>query len=836
MSILPGSVSANGSLAHTRSAHKPRLEFPPSMPSPDDMDFLRVADFGLPPVASPGPVRDPVSSHNTNFGQTSSHTHEDHGASLGRGSSTQSSRTEECRGSKAPRVKRTAVRTRPQKSPTDAPSFEARPEQYKCPLCKYEQANHRVPDLKKHYNLHFREYYAKRKGDDWVCCGIPVALAADFGLMNMYRVEQVGHRMMVGGCGQTFSSKDNYRRHLEKARCLGDHEVTESTNALHFDLSNVIKLITTSLQPQCAGLLVENMTNTTTALMTSITSLPSEVVEEILVYLAERKEPLSISRLAQTCLHLRQIVYDPLDKFLWRRVFLTTFDDPRSASDQSSPEKSTFDWGQEYKSRVWTQSYVRRRINEHHEEADTSVAQRLRSKQRASPSPEETEAFKKALHTIVRVIETTAHAVNRDAEHEIPGTSLSRASLVDADDRSPTGPRAVDVDDSSKNAAWIQELISRGLPREFSPRFSAKDLDPYWSSEDDVQAVHKIVAYFGLNFEKTWADKPPKRRSSDPWSRATANRCELIPTDVYDLTPDELFARARFLARREVFDMDYLSRRRNWGPFLPYFAPKAEERIEVDEDSDSDSEDPDYIPPDAQDSEDDEDMDDDMDERPTLVVHPPRRKAPPTPENLRADWVHLAAIRVVAQASLQEHFQWADIRDTLLSLDSFRIGAWIPRSPPQLETERDWAGVEGVWRDLIYHNDRGFQKPDFDEATIVVPLTIRIVGYSPATAPGYENYPTIHIEGHMGGAGWTEGTDTRRSYGTVGIIGDGSVRWATRDIPDEEEGFKMSSVMGQPNEDEWSSEGVQIGGPGSAAGVLGLWTGAGHDNDDPLGT
>ena len=144
--------------------------------------------------------------------------------------------------------------------------------------------------------------------------------------------------------------------------------------------------------------------------------------------------------------------------------------------------------------------------------------------------------------------------------------------------------------------------------------------------------------------------------------------------------------------------MDYLSRRRNWGPFLPYSAPKANEPIEVDEDSDSDSDDPDYIPPAAQDSEDDDDMDDDMDDQPALVIRPPRRKAPPAPENLRADWVHLAAIRIVTQASLQEHFQWAEICGTLLSLDSFRTGAWIPRSPPHPETEWDWAGVEGVWR------------------------------------------------------------------------------------------------------------------------------------------
>lgn len=34
---------------------------------------------------------------------------------------------------------------------------------------------------------------------------------------------------------------------------------------------------------------------------------------------------------------------------------------------------------------------------------------------------------------------------------------------------------------------------------------------------------------------------------------------------------------------------------------------------------------------------------------------------------------------------------------------------------------------------------------------------------------------------------------------------------------------------------EWSSEAVQVGGIGSAVGVLGMWTGAGHERADPLG-
>ena len=34
---------------------------------------------------------------------------------------------------------------------------------------------------------------------------------------------------------------------------------------------------------------------------------------------------------------------------------------------------------------------------------------------------------------------------------------------------------------------------------------------------------------------------------------------------------------------------------------------------------------------------------------------------------------------------------------------------------------------------------------------------------------------------------------------------------------------------------EWQSEGVQLGGLGSATGVIGMWTGADHERMDPLG-
>ncbi|KAH9176997.1 hypothetical protein EDB89DRAFT_1937563 [Lactarius sanguifluus] len=57
--------------------------------------------------------------------------------------------------------------------------------------------------------------------------------------------------------------------------------------------------------------------------------------------------------------------------------------------------------------------------------------------------------------------------------------------------------------------------------------------------------------------------------------------------------------------------------------------------------------------------------------------------------------------------------------------------------------------------------------------------------------------------------------------GTVCVMKDGNIRWSFVSI------FK--------HHDQWSSEGVQIGGVCSAAGVVGAWSGAHHEQGDPSG-
>ncbi|THU76910.1 hypothetical protein K435DRAFT_812971 [Dendrothele bispora CBS 962.96] len=78
--------------------------------------------------------------------------------------------------------------------------------------------------------------------------------------------------------------------------------------------------------------------------------------------------------------------------------------------------------------------------------------------------------------------------------------------------------------------------------------------------------------------------------------------------------------------------------------------------------------------------------------------------------------------------------------------------------------------------------------------------------------------PVIHFSDDQPGV-----TSERTIRGTVRMISGGIARWSmiSRDNPEEH--------------DDWVMEAVQIGGIGSGLGAAGMWTGAGHENADPLG-
>lgn len=302
-----------------------------------------------------------------------------------------------------------------------------------------------------------------------------------------------------------------------------------------------------------------------------------------------------------------------------------------------------------------------------------------------------------------------------------------------------------------------------------------------------------------------------------------------------------------------------------WGPFQPVRrdttdSPKSTqlEMLDEDENEDHDEEDED---------EEDEDEEDDLGLMHLGLMNGrrvPDLSPPINPYELVPDYVWLASARIVVEANLREMFRQSPYRTAAFStgdilpymrkMHTVCIGgspgywnAWENRpregegsegsgKSKQGEVEGwDWAGVSGIWkrcvcwldyRDLLVHNlaPEKFLEDGIQEACRVMPLTIRITGYSESPIPPDSTtrpLPTIHVEGESIGSDRTD--DLRKVIGTVSIISDGAIRW------------QMVSTVAGSDEPEWSSEAVQIGGPGAAVGFLGMWTGAMHERPDPLG-
>ena len=77
-------------------------------------------------------------------------------------------------------------------------------------------------DLQRHIDMHFSKARA-----DWRCCGVPVQDAHNYNFMitndsGLVVWPEVGV-YTVGGCGEVFSRKDAYARHLRQSgTCIGD--------------------------------------------------------------------------------------------------------------------------------------------------------------------------------------------------------------------------------------------------------------------------------------------------------------------------------------------------------------------------------------------------------------------------------------------------------------------------------------------------------------------------------------------------------------------------------------------------------------------------------------
>lgn len=110
-----------------------------------------------------------------------------------------------------------------------------------------------------------------------------------------------------------------------------------------------------------------------------------------------------------------------------------------------------------------------------------------------------------------------------------------------------------------------------------------------------------------------------------------------------------------------------------------------------------------------------------------------------------------------------------------------------------------------------------FRNPWFAEADVFYQVIQRVTSIDPPSESNPERKPTIHFEGTTVGGG----TASARVRGAVSDEGGDLIRWNVR--------------ISMDGETTWCTEGVQIGGPQSAAGWVGCWTGSAREAHDPAG-
>ena len=472
----------------------------------------------------------------------------------------------------------------------------------------------------------------------------------------------------------------------------------------------------------------------------TILDLPSEVVETILTWCAAIDEPCAIASLAQTCRQLRLVVYHTEDRHLWRLVFLAAFDDPREAHRNHADGRSTdtpilgalnfahydidFDWHRAFTERVWARRYIK----QHTRPVQVPKKPNLRST-RSTLLPvdqlvdEHTSSAHldnlRALKAIVDTICTAAPcppvaprlAVRADG-HELP-------PLTELHAHAPSFPPPIPTDSPSLNMDWLRRTLSNGLPYTITGTLSSEYPDLSWRHLPEAQELGRLTSYFGFIPVPVVESQTPSDSTHASRTRGTARQPSTDQsTELIDMSESAQRQRAWDCARPVAFRMRYLSRRRNWGPYLPWppKSPKPAVTAVVDEDDADDDEedmesDEDYVPPDDGDTSSSA-----TPEPPEGPVVPPGEV--PSPEHIYPDWAWLASARVITECKLRAHVDAADVA-RLENWDNLRAGAWI--SPPNADRDgsveghdedrqwdttdeewkkhqHDWAGAEGTWR------------------------------------------------------------------------------------------------------------------------------------------
>ncbi|PFH48446.1 hypothetical protein AMATHDRAFT_5794 [Amanita thiersii Skay4041] len=330
--------------------------------------------------------------------------------------------------------------------------------------------------------------------------------------------------------------------------------------------------------------------------MISLTSIPQELIEHILVFAASQGDPSAAARLARTC----RLFNSRIDnRHLWRLLFLAVFGDPNVQLDE-------YDWKEGFVMRMQAARLYRGWML-----ADGGNRTLNQSDNRNDDLNDTNANLHQTLHTLV-----AAATYENSPMPYLPQSILESESLAHITDNplhylSPHSPNTTDSDTlayplyvalytshvqrcargepnndfqviekiTSKTSQWVEKVFENGYLPVLNQRLRLFDAWIHRRPRPDTRApstipkrtnhsnVHNRPMAFknsGIIDDPRWELTPTGRLF---YKLALLKGYLPTSTDWYVIHDER--DQVRVKARRRVYDMCYLSKDRIWGPFLP---------------------------------------------------------------------------------------------------------------------------------------------------------------------------------------------------------------------------------------------------------------------------
>ncbi|KAH8100872.1 hypothetical protein BXZ70DRAFT_1007808 [Cristinia sonorae] len=455
-----------------------------------------------------------------------------------------------------------------------------------------------------------------------------------------------------------------------------------------------------------------------------IYDLPGEVAERIIVELHEH--PHTISALAQTCRKHRFLIYQPGDTFLWREIYLSKYDDPRRAVYSQHPRSrsiSHFDWGHEFRERIWAATYFCRASGD-----PCGV----------DLSPESDIQDLRALTAVLSLIDTALPISTCIADLRPEGKTYheywSSIPFQRANRLTPWEPASPDLTNNrSTNTMAFLDIVSRNFPATLLKRLDSPEITPEQDATPLSRALHRLAAYYHLI------------------SRTDASPAE--PTVLAQGMP-------LLILHKRTYDLTLIKHSRMHGPFIPLSGATADD-------------DP-YVYP-------DDEYNFTVDWSHLSTIAPLMRRILESgadtwmPEYaLGADALRPGAWIPPVETSASEgelnnstsmEHDWAGVEGMWR-----RIETWLSHSVFEELNGPLWQKIPESQLSI--------------RARHIVPCRLHISSYS--QNPYFPSFPNIHFEGQTGMEQWydidstDDNDETNVCYldGKVSMLADGNVRWS----------------------------------------------------------